>query len=72
MDIFRSSRWQMSFKIGALNIFVTFWIKKSLQHRSFPVNIAKSLRTSLLQDFSGGCFCIILKVIKQIFHKGYF
>ena len=46
--------------------------KKSLQHRYFPVNIAKFLKTAFLQNFSGGCFCIILKVIKQLFRKDYF
>ena len=55
----------MFFKIGALKSFAIFWIKKSLQHRCFPVNITKFLRTALLQNFSSGCFCIILKVIKQ-------
>ena len=31
--------------------------KKSLWHRCFPVNFAKFLRTSFLQNSSGGCFC---------------
>ena len=33
------------------------FIFKSLQHRRFFVNIAKVLRTSFLQNTSGGCFC---------------
>ena len=48
MNIFRSSRSQMFFKIGALNKFTIFLIKKSLQRRCFPVNIAKLLRTAFL------------------------
>ena len=71
MNIFRSSHSQMFFKIGALKNFAIFLIKESLQYRCFPVNIAK-FWTALLQNFSGGCFCIILKVIKQLFCKGYF
>ena len=58
MNIFRSSRLQMFFKISALKNFAIFWIKKSLQHRCFPVNIAKFLKTAFLQNFSSGCFCI--------------
>ena len=45
-NIFRSSRLQMFIKIGALKNFATFSIKKCLQHRCFPVNIAKVLRTT--------------------------
>ena len=45
---------------SALKNFALFWIKKSLQHKWFPVNIANFLRTAFLQSFSGGCFCIIL------------
>ena len=33
------------------------FIKKRLQHRCFSVKFAKSLRTSFLQNTSGGCFC---------------
>ena len=32
-------------------------VKKSLQHRCFPVNFAKFLRTPFLKNTSGGCFC---------------
>ena len=53
---FRSSRLKMFFKLGFLKYFAIFkgknqclqacnFIKKWLQHRHFPVNIAKSLRT---------------------------
>ena len=35
---------------------VTF-VKKRLQHRCFPVNSAKLLRTLLLQNTSAGSFC---------------
>ena len=31
-------------------------IKKRLQHRCFPVNITKFIRTSFLLNISGGCF----------------
>ena len=34
------------------------FIKKGLQHRYFPVNIAKFLRTSFLWNTFGGYFCI--------------
>ena len=59
----------MFFEIGALKNVAIFWHKKSLQHRCFLVNIAKFLRTAFLQNFSGGCFCIISKVIKRYFAK---
>ena len=72
MNIFRSSRSQMFFNIRTLKNFAIFWIKESIQHRCFPVNIAKFFRTAFLQNFSGGCFCISLKVIKRLFCKGYF
>ena len=71
MNIVRSSLSQMYFKIGAQKFFAIFRIKKSLQHRCFPVSIAKFLRTVFSHDFSSGCLCIILKVIKQLFCKGY-
>ena len=48
--IFRSSRLQMLFKIGALKNFAIFWTKKRLQHRRCPVrpvNIAKFLEEQL-------------------------
>ena len=32
------------------------FIKKKLQHRCFPVNMAKFLRTAFLWNTSGGCF----------------
>ena len=58
--IYRSSRSQIFFKIGALNSFTIFtgkhlcWslfkafnvINKRLQHRCYPVNIAKFLRAA--------------------------
>ena len=44
MNISRSSRSQVFFKIGALKNFAIFWIKKRLQHRCFPVNIGQFLR----------------------------
>ena len=64
---FRSSRWQMSFKMGVLKIFSQYsqkilvleslchkvtdlwpcsFIKKRLQHKCFPLNIAKLLKVA--------------------------
>ena len=41
-------------------------IKKRLQHRCLPVNIAKSLRTPFLSEhLSGGCFCITPTQVKD-------
>ena len=37
-------------------VFGVNFTKKKLQHRYFPVNITKFLRTLFLQDTSGGCF----------------
>ena len=39
---------------------------KRLQHRRFPVNIAKFLRTPFLQSTSGGCVCKMIKFYKDI------
>ena len=55
----RSSRSQMFFKTGVLFNKVAGlqdckFIKKRYQHRCFPVNIAKFLRTAFLQNTSGG------------------
>ena len=73
INIFRSSRSQTFFKIGALkNVGTLNELKRNLQRRCFPVNTAKFLRAAFLQNFSGGCFSIIVKVIKQLFRKGYF
>ena len=35
------------------------FIKKRLQHRCFPVNIAKFLRKFYLKNTTGGCFCTL-------------
>ena len=35
------------------------FIKKKLQHRCFPVNIAKFLRKFYLKNTTGGCFCTL-------------
>ena len=72
MNIFRTSRSQMFSKIDVLKNFALFLIKKSLQCRCFAVNIAKFLRAAFLHNFSCGRFCIILKVMKQLFRKGHF
>ena len=49
-NIVRSSRLQMFFKISVIKNFANFtlkrnFVKKKLQHKCFPVNIAKFLRT---------------------------
>ena len=47
MASIRSSGWQMFLKIGVLKSFETCnFIKGRLQHKYFPVNIAKFLRTA--------------------------
>ena len=75
----RSSRSQMIFEIGVLEVWnihrktsvleslfskvvsLEPWnfIKKKLQHRCFPVNIAKFLRKFYLKNTTGGCFCTL-------------
>ena len=75
----RSSRSQMIFEIGVLEVWnihrktsvleslfskvvsLKAWnfIKKKLQHRCFPVNIAKFLRKFYLKNTTGGCFCTL-------------
>ena len=78
MNVFGSSRWQMFFKVGALDNFAIFGTKKRLQHGRFPVIIAKFLRIAFSKNLSSGCFCIILKICiilkvnKQLFQKAIF
>ena len=67
-NIFGSCRSQMFFKITVLKNFAIFWIIKSLQHWCFLVSIVNFLRTAFLENFSDGCFCILLKVIKRFFN----
>ena len=40
------------------------FIKKRLWHRCFPVNFVTFLRTTFLQNTSGGCFCHLLSIIQ--------
>ena len=65
-----SSRSQMFFKMTwkACN-----FIKKRLQRSCFPVKFAKFLRTPVLQNTSGGCFCRQnkSKETKRYFKKRY-
>ena len=76
--IFRSSRKQIFFKTGVIKNFAIFTGKylcgslfllvssqKRLQHRCFPVNIAKFLGIPFLQNTSSGCFCQFDKVTVQ-------
>ena len=54
-----------------------YFFKKRLQHRFFPVNSAKPLKTAFLQNTCGGCFCTTHypsykeKKIKSIFKYMY-
>ena len=34
------------------------FIKKRLEHRCFPVNTVKFLRTAILKTSANGCFCV--------------
>ena len=40
--------------------------------KNFLKRESPTLRPTFLQNFSAGCFCIILKVIKLLFPKSYF
>ena len=71
MNIFRNSHSQVFFKTGALKNFAIFWIKEESPAQVFSSEYCKNFKNSFLQNFSSGCFCIFLKVIKQLFHKGY-
>ena len=42
-------------KVASLEAYK--FIKKRLQHRCFPVNIANFLRKFYLKNTTGGCFC---------------
>ena len=48
--------WQSLFLIKFKDLQACNSIKKRLQHRCFPVNIAKFLRTAFSQNTSDGCF----------------
>ena len=65
----RSSRSQMFFKMVIFKVFLklqTWKPVKGLQHRCFPANIAKLLRTPFFQSTFGGCFCKMMKFYKNI------
>ena len=68
MNIFKTHKLEMLFKIGALKIYVILQLCKTVC--CFPVKIAKFWRTVFLKTFSGGCFSIIFKLIKQLFRNG--
>ena len=55
--VHRCSSKKMFLSLKACN-----FIKKRLQHRCFPVNIAKLLRTPFSQNTSGGCFYNYLNI----------
>ena len=46
----RSNHWRCSVKEGVLKNFAYNFIKKRLQHRCFPVKLAKFLRTSIFKN----------------------
>ena len=41
------------------------FIKKKIQHRCFPVNIVKVLRTAFVKNTSGDCFCVSLWLVSR-------
>ena len=47
--------WSLFNKVAVLK--TCNFIKKRLQHRCFPVKIARFLRTPFLHNTSDGCFC---------------
>ena len=50
-EMYRSGRLLMFFKIGALkHLLETIYIKKILQHRGFPVNIAEFLKIAIFLE----------------------
>ena len=68
--LFRSSRSQIFFKINLFKNFVIFTnlkdynlIKKRLEHRYFPVNTEKFLRTAFLQNTSADCLLLFISNI---------
>ena len=61
----RSSRSQMFFKIGVLKLHVerpASLLKKRSQHKCFPVNSTKSLRTAFFMEH----LWILLKIVEEI------
>ena len=78
----RSSHQRCSRKIAVLKNFATFtgkhlqacnFIKKRLQHRCFPVNIAKFLRRPILKNiYNNGCSCLyVLALLCTFLHRKY-
>ena len=62
--VFRSSRWQIFFKIGALKNFAIFWIKKGLEHGCFPVcpvNVGRFLKEQLFYRTHQVAACAFFK-----------
>ena len=51
-------------KVVALN--VCKFLKKWLQHRSFPAKLVKILRAPFLQNTTGGCFWTLYNLTKRI------
>ena len=58
-------------KTPVLNIFLINFIKKRLQRRCFPVNIAKFLRTAFFIKHRGGCFWSLPLPFKIIIKKNF-
>ena len=45
------------------------FIEKETLAQVFPVNFAKFLRTPFLQNTSGGCFCLFIRTLFNIYQK---
>ena len=59
-DVFRDSHQRCSIEKDVLKNFLKFKERHlGLWRRCFPVNFAKFLRTPILQNTSGGCFCVL-------------
>ena len=56
----KHQRWSLLIKLQ------TWRPAKRLQHRCFPANIAKFLRTPFLQNTSCDCFCKMMKFYEDI------
>ena len=64
----RSSRPKVFCKKGVPRNFAEF-TRKHLSNKCFPVNFAKFLRTSFLQNTSDDCFCLRLSSNDFAFHQ---
>ena len=57
LEILQNSRENTCARVtSVIKLQACNFIKKRLRHRCFPMNIAKFLRTLILQNISDGCF----------------